>query len=73
MSSAVVLGTRCTDPCTGTVSQVFQAKIVRDSMPFVSGSGKTVSLILWGEAGWIERIFDGGAYKAKQAHVDAFF
>ena len=42
-------------------------------MPFVSGSGKTVSSILWGKTGWIERIFDDAAYEVKRAHVDALF
>ena len=57
----------------GQCCRVIQAKIGRDSMPFVSGSGKTVSSILWGEAGWTERIFDDAAYDVKRAHVDAFF
>ena len=42
-------------------------------MPFVSGSGKTVSSILLGKTGWIERIFDDAAYEVKRSHADAFF
>ena len=56
-----------------SVTSFFQAKIGRDSMPFVSGNDKTVSSILWGEAGWIEKIFDEAAYEVKRSHVDAFF
>ena len=55
------------------LSPFFQSSVGRDLFPFVCAAKSYVSSPLWGQAYWLENIFDRSNYEIKRSQVDALF